>query len=89
VEAWSDDAIKTNVFMPHAEKPEGGLGQLNCQGLNRALALPSVIEKAFGRPDIIMVPKPSGLKEDEVRITTSDPWPPLSRPRSHLACPWT
>jgi hypothetical protein len=65
VDARSDDATKTIVFMRHAEKPEGGLGQLNCRGLNRALALPSVIDKAFGRPDIIMAPKPSGLKEDE------------------------
>jgi hypothetical protein len=65
VEARSDEATKTIVFMRHAEKPEGGLGQLNCRGLNRALALPSVIEKAFGKPDVIMVPKPSGLKEDE------------------------
>jgi hypothetical protein len=62
-EAWSDGITKTIVFMRHAEKPEGGLGQLNCRGLNRALALPSLIAKTFGKPDIIMAPIPS-IKED-------------------------
>ena len=38
-----DGAAETIVFVRHGEKPEAGLGQLNCQGLNRALALPSVI----------------------------------------------
>ena len=31
---------ETIVFMRHGEKPPEGLGQLDCQGLNRALALP-------------------------------------------------
>ena len=30
------DGTQTLVFLRHAEKPDGGLGQLNCQGLNRA-----------------------------------------------------
>jgi hypothetical protein len=29
--------LKTIVFVRHGEKPQGGFGQLNCQGLNRAL----------------------------------------------------
>ncbi|NNG64566.1 histidine phosphatase family protein, partial [Pseudomonas fragi] len=33
------DGVQTLVFMRHAEKPADGLGQLNCQGLNRAIAL--------------------------------------------------
>jgi hypothetical protein len=56
--ARSDNAVEMIVFVRHGEKPEKGLGQLSCQGLNRALALPSVISKAFGRPDAIFAPDP-------------------------------
>ena len=62
--AWADDATQTLVFIRHGEKPDEGLGQLNCQGLNRALALPRVIAQSFGRPDFIYAPNPSDLKED-------------------------
>jgi hypothetical protein len=51
-------AAETIVFVRHGEKPEGGLGQLSCQGLNRALALPSVIADSFGRPEAIFAPNP-------------------------------
>src|ERR1700727_2627529 len=37
-ETQAEDAATTIVLVRHAEKPEDGLGQLNCQGLNRALA---------------------------------------------------
>jgi hypothetical protein len=57
-EARSDNAVETVAFVRHGEKPEKGLGQLSCQGLNRALALPSVIIKTFGRPDAIFAPDP-------------------------------
>jgi hypothetical protein len=56
--ARSDNAVETVIFVRHAEKPDNGLGQINCQGLNRALALPSIIAKTFGRPDAIFVPDP-------------------------------
>ena len=36
-------ATETIVFVRHGEKPANGLGQLDCQGFNRALALPAVI----------------------------------------------
>lgn len=52
------------VMLRHAEKPEAGLGQLNCQGLNRALALPKVLLAAYGRPDAIYAPDPHVEKED-------------------------
>jgi hypothetical protein len=52
------------VFIRHGEKPDEGLGQLSCQGLNRALALPPVIAKSFGRPDYIYAPDPSVSKKD-------------------------
>ncbi|WP_236572405.1 histidine phosphatase family protein [Burkholderia sp. 8Y] len=48
----------------HGEKPDQGLGQLSCQGLNRALALPGVIETKYGRPDAIFAPDPSKQKND-------------------------
>ena len=63
--AWSDDATETIVLIRHGEKPKEGLGQLDCQGLNRALALPAVIQSAFGRPSAIYAPDPSQQKEDE------------------------
>ena len=62
--ARSDDAVETVVLVRHGEKPDKGLGQLDCQGLNRALALPRMIAKTFGRPDAIFAPNPSVQKED-------------------------
>jgi hypothetical protein len=58
-------ATETIVLLRHGEKPDAGLGQLNCQGLNRSLALPAVIAKIFGRPDAIFAPNPSDRKEDD------------------------
>jgi hypothetical protein len=52
------------VLIRHGEKPAEGLGQLNCQGLNRALSLPNVIGNLFGRPDAIFAPDPAQSKED-------------------------
>ncbi len=63
-----DSSTATIVFVRHGEKPEGGLGQLNCQGLNRALALAPIIAKSFGRPDAIFAPNPSHPKEDAGRL---------------------
>jgi hypothetical protein len=63
--AWSDDAVETIVLVRHGEKPDKGLGQLDCQGLNRALALPPVIAKTFGRPSAIFAPDPSRQKQDD------------------------
>jgi hypothetical protein len=57
-------ATETIVLIRHGEKPDIGLGQLNCQGLNRALALPAVIARQFGRPDAIFAPNPSEAKSD-------------------------
>lgn len=62
--ARSDDTVETIVFIRHGEKPNQGLGQLNCKGLNRALALPPVITKLFGRPSVIFAPDPSDRKVD-------------------------
>jgi hypothetical protein len=64
----TEKAVETIVFIRHGEKPEGGFGQLNCQGLNRALALAPIIAKSFGRPDAIFAPNPSRPKEDAGRL---------------------
>lgn len=57
-------AQETIVAIRHAEKPAGGLGQLTCQGLNRALALPKVLIGRFGRPDAIYAPDPADQVND-------------------------
>jgi broad specificity phosphatase PhoE len=55
---------ETIVLIRHGEKPQAGLGQLDCQGLNRALALPPVLLNAFGKPAAIFAPNPSAAKTD-------------------------
>jgi hypothetical protein len=52
------------VFIRHAEKPAQGLGQINCQGLNRALALPAVLLGKFGKPDFVFASDPHEKKPD-------------------------
>jgi hypothetical protein len=59
---WPDSTI---VILRHAEKPDLGLGQLTCQGLNRSLALPSVLLSRYGQPTAIYVPNPAILKKDK------------------------
>jgi hypothetical protein len=50
---------ETLVFFRHGEKPASGLGQLDCQGLNRSLKLPEVLISKFGRPHAIFAPDPA------------------------------
>lgn len=52
-------AQETIIAIRHGEKPPGGLGQLTCKGLNRALALPKVLIPRFGKPDAIYAPDPA------------------------------
>jgi hypothetical protein len=56
VDAGADQKI---IFLRHGEKPSGGYGQLTCQGLNRALALPSVLSSNYGRPTHIYASNPA------------------------------
>jgi hypothetical protein len=79
-DARSDNAVESIVLLRHGEKPATGPGQLDCQGLNRAVALPPVIAKAFGRPSAIFTPDPShqvvdyGVSYDYVRpLATIEP----------------
>jgi hypothetical protein len=57
------------VFFRHGEKPSDGLGQLDCQGLNRALRLPEVLEKKFPeiktKKVVIFAPDPGTKVEDD------------------------
>jgi hypothetical protein len=59
----SGQTEETIVCIRHGEKPSGGLGQLTCQGLNRALALPDVLLEKYGTPRFIFAPNP-GQKAD-------------------------
>jgi len=43
------------VIIRHGEKPKSG-DNLSCQGENRALRLPAVLHKKFGKPDYTYVP---------------------------------
>jgi len=62
--AASLHAEETIVFFRHGEKPVGGLGQLTCQGLNRALALPDVLLSKFGTPNNLYAPNPAVKMSD-------------------------
>ena len=63
--AASAHADVTLVMFRHAEKPDAGLGQLSCQGLNRALALPAVLLPTYGTPAALYAPNPGVLKDDD------------------------
>lgn len=55
--------VETLVFVRHGEKPSDGLGQITCQGLNRALALPQRLAR-YGTPDEIFAPNPTTKVRD-------------------------
>ena len=57
-------STETLVFIRHGEKPSGGYGQLTCQGLNRALALPSVLTSRYGNAKYVFAPNPTGTIPD-------------------------
>jgi hypothetical protein len=50
------DALQV-VLIRHGEKPKKG-DNLDCQGLNRALALPAMLFARFGIPSAIYIPAP-------------------------------
>ena len=58
------DGTQTLVFMRHAEKPGEGLGQLNCQGLNRAIDLATVLPERFGDADYVFAANPTRHVEE-------------------------
>jgi hypothetical protein len=74
----SRSTMQTLVCLRHGEKPKGGLGQLTCRGLNRALALPKVLLEKYGTPQFIFAPNPTqkvdGNKYNYVRpLATIEP----------------
>lgn len=52
-------STETLVFFRHGEKPSGGYGQLTCQGLQRALALPQVLTSRYGDAQYAFAPDPT------------------------------
>ena len=66
------DGVQTLVFLRHAEKPAGGLGQLNCQGLNRAMNLATVLPEKFGKANYVFAPNPTrNVEEGELNNSYS------------------
>jgi len=61
-------AQETIVLIRHGEKSPLGLGQLDCQGLRRSLALPAMLIGRFGRPDYIFAPNP-GHRMNDSRVS--------------------
>lgn len=61
----AEQTLETIVCIRHGEKPPDGLGQLDCRGLNRALALPDVLLKKFGAPEFIFAPNPNEKVHDK------------------------
>ena len=59
------NADSTIVILRHGEKPTLGLGQLSCQGLNRALALSKILLSRYGNPIAIYAPNPAIKKDDK------------------------
>lgn len=63
--AADKESEETIILFRHGEKPPGDFGQLSCQGLNRALALPSVLARKFGVPEFLFAPNPSQQIDDQ------------------------
>jgi hypothetical protein len=61
----STPTTETLVFFRHGEKPAGGYGQITCQGLQRALALPDVLTRQFGTPEYLFAPNPLPKVNDQ------------------------
>ncbi|WP_431210977.1 hypothetical protein ACQ86N_34280 [Puia sp. P3] len=64
----------TIVIIRHGEKYAAG-SNLNCKGLNRALHIPAVINKQFGRPLVIYVPtvKTGAVTSEDRMFQTATP----------------
>lgn len=58
------DGTQTLVFLRHGEKPAAGLGQLNCQGLNRAIDLATLLPEKFGKANYVFAANPTRNVEE-------------------------
>jgi hypothetical protein len=71
--AAAREGTETIVMIRHGEKPAPhARGQLNCQGLNRALALPAVLAR-YGHPAAIFAANPA------VQTSEGNPFPGATR----------
>lgn len=50
--------METIIIIRHGEKPQSGLGQLNCKGLNRSLLLPKYFSENYPTANYIFAPNP-------------------------------
>ena len=66
--AVSSTQVETIICIRHGEKPKTGLGNLDAQGLNRALALPDVLAR-YGTPAYIFAPDPAADLVTEGSVT--------------------
>jgi hypothetical protein len=65
------DGTQTLVFLRHAEN-RGGLGQLNCQGLNRAIDLATLLPEKFGKANYVFAANPTrNVEEGELNNSYS------------------
>lgn len=63
-----NDVVLRVVIIRHGEKPDSG-NNLSCAGLNRAMALPAVLDNIIGTPDYTYVPTiNTGKKTSSVRM---------------------
>lgn len=63
--SYSAMGDETIVLIRHGEKPSQGLGQITCQGFNRALNLTPILIKNYGNPQAIYASNPGVLKNDK------------------------
>lgn len=56
------DHVMTVVLFRHGEKPNLGLGNLNCRGFNRSKLLPAILKAKFHdkNPNYVFAPNPTG-----------------------------
>lgn len=63
--AASEPGEQLIVMVRHGEKPDRGLGQLTCAGLQRSLRLPAWLAANFPTPNAIFAPNPA-VKATEI-----------------------
>jgi hypothetical protein len=69
--AVAPPTLETIICIRHGEKPSPGVGNLDAQGLNRALALPDLLLARYGKPAFIFAPDPAQDQVPEGPVITS------------------
>src|SRR6202789_860978 len=78
----SGTCTESIVVLRHGEKAIDGLGQLNCKGLNRSLALPKLLIGRFGRAHAIFSPSPAYQMKESALSAKS--YTSYGRPRAKI-----